>query len=66
LGEGLTAGLLSLDPILGTDKDFGDLRIRGAKFYTSLLPWERDISRLDRMEPLLHKRGSRVAEIDGG
>jgi hypothetical protein len=55
--EGLTAGLLLLDPRLGSDKDFGDPRITGTKFYTSLWPWERDISRLDRMGVLLKKRG---------
>jgi hypothetical protein len=53
--EGLTAGLLLLDPMLGSDKDFGDPGVTGTKFYTSLWPWERDISRLDRMGVLLKK-----------
>lgn len=51
--EGLTAGVLVLDPTLGMDKDFGDPRETGTRFYTSLLPWQRDASRLDRFDPLL-------------
>ncbi|MEO8191706.1 MAG: hypothetical protein ABI682_15340 [Acidobacteriota bacterium] len=51
--EGVTAGLLLLDPMLGMDKEFGDPEETGTRFYTSLLPWRRDASRLDRYEPLL-------------
>ncbi len=51
--EGVTAGLLLLDPMLGMDKELGDPEETGTRFYTSLLPWRRDASRLDRYEPLL-------------
>ncbi len=51
--EGMTAGMLLLDPMLGMDKELGDPRSTGTRFYTSLLPWKRDVSRLDRFEPLL-------------
>jgi hypothetical protein len=48
---------------LGTDKDFGDPRVTGERFYTSLVPWEREVSRLDRIEPLLRKQSFRVEHI---
>lgn len=51
--EGLTAGIFLLDLTLGMDKDFGDPEVTGTPFYTSLLPWRRDVSRLDRFDPLL-------------
>lgn len=51
--EGVTAGLLLLDPMLGMDKELGEPEETGTRFYTSLLPWRRDASRLDRYEPLL-------------
>lgn len=55
--EGLTLGLLILDPMIGTDKDFGDPRVTGTPFYTSLLPWKRNASRLDRFGPYLEFMG---------
>ncbi len=55
--EGLTAGLLLLDPMLGMDKDLGEPAVTGTSFYTNLLPWRRDVSRLDRFEPLLRMLG---------
>lgn len=58
--EGLTAGLLLLDPMLGMDKDLGDPGTTGTRFYTSLLPWRREASRLDRFEPLLRLLGFRT------
>lgn len=63
--EGLTAGLLLLDPRLGSDKDFGDPRVTGTKFSTSIWPWERDSSRLDRMGMLLKKDGFNLARLSG-
>ena len=51
--EGLSAGLILLDPRLGSDKDFGDPTVTGKKFFTALLPWKRDVSRLDRFDPLM-------------
>lgn len=61
--EGLTAGLFLLDPLLGMDKDFGDPAITGTRFYTGLLPWQRNISRLDRFDPLLRSLGFRFAPL---
>lgn len=58
--EGLTAGLLLLDPLLGMDKDFGDAELTGTRFYTGLLPWQREVSRLDRFEPLLKSLSFRL------
>ncbi len=58
--EGLTAGLLLLDPMLGMDKDFGDPGTTGTRFYTGLLPWQRNTSRLDRFDPLLRSLGFRL------
>ncbi len=38
--EGLTVwGLVALDPMVGTDKDFGDPEQTGTAFYTMLTPW---------------------------
>jgi len=51
--EGLSAGLILVDPRLGSDKDFGDPAVTGKKFYTSLLPWKRNVSRLDRFDGLM-------------
>jgi hypothetical protein len=58
--EGLTAGLLLLDPLLGMDKDFGDPEVTGTRFYTGLLPWRRNVTRLDRLDPLLRSLGFRL------
>lgn len=55
--EGLTAGVLLLDPTLGMDKDFGDPEVTGTPFYTSIWPCERQSSRLDRLGPFLEHRG---------
>ena len=61
--EGLTAGVLLLDPMLGSDKDFGDPEITSTRFYTSLWPWEREVSRLDRMGVLLEKRRFQLGRL---
>jgi hypothetical protein len=61
--EGLTLGALLLDPMLGSDKDFGDPEITSTRFYTSIWPWEREISRLDRMGVLLEKLHFKVAKL---
>ncbi len=58
--EGLTAGVLLLDPTLGMDKDFGDPDVTGTPFYTSIWPCARQSSRLDRLGPFLEHRGFRV------
>ncbi len=67
--EGLTVGLLILDPMIGTDKDFGDPAVTGTRFYTMLTPWSKNVSRLDRFDPLLRKLGYRtdaLASADAG
>lgn len=60
--EGLTVGVLLLDLTLGMDKDFGDPEITGTPFYTSLLPWRRQVSRLDRFDALLRYLGFRLGD----
>lgn len=60
--EGLTACVFLLDLTLGMDKDFGDPEITGTPFYTSLLPWRRQVSRLDRFDPLLRYLGFRLGD----
>jgi hypothetical protein len=52
--EGLTLfGLVTLDPTVGMDKDFGDPDETGTPFYTFLRFWMHDASRLDRFDRLL-------------
>jgi len=58
--EGLTLGLLTLDPRLGMDRDFGDPRETGARFSTAIVPWKRERTRLDRFEAALAEQGFRV------
>jgi hypothetical protein len=59
--EGLTLfGLVSLDPTVGMDKDFGDPEQTGTPFYTFLRFWMHDRSRLDRMDRLLRELGFRM------
>jgi hypothetical protein len=57
--EGLTLGLLTLDPRLGMDRDFGDPDETGARFFTALAPWKREASRLDRFGRALGALGFR-------
>jgi hypothetical protein len=61
--EGLTLGLITLDPTVGMDKDFGDPARTGTPFYTMLRFWKHDASRLDRFEPLLEELGFRPSEL---
>jgi hypothetical protein len=42
--ESLLLSLLSLDPLVGSDKAYGDRRETGNPFYTSLKPWNREAS----------------------
>lgn len=58
--EGLTLGLLTLDPRLGMDRDFGDPAEVGARFFTALTPWKRERSRLDRFGRALEQLGFRT------
>jgi len=44
LWESLFLGLPSLDPLVGSDKAYGDRRETGNPFYTSLKPWNREAS----------------------
>lgn len=55
--EGLTLGLLTLDPRLGMDRDFGAPEETGARFHTALAPWRREATRLDRFGPWLASQG---------
>jgi hypothetical protein len=59
--EGLTLGLLTLDPRLGMDRDFGDPEVTGARFSTALVPWRREETRLDRFGRALEELGFRTA-----
>jgi hypothetical protein len=59
--EGLTLGLVTLDPRLGMDRDFGAPDETGARFSTSILPWKREATRLDRFGRSLEELGFRVA-----
>jgi hypothetical protein len=64
--EGLNVfGLVSLDPTVGMDKDFGDPAETGTPFYTMLRFWKHDASRLDRFESLLGELGFHPAALDG-
>ena len=42
--ETLTMSLISLDFFVGADKIYGDSRLTGTHFYTSLKPWNREAS----------------------
>ena len=42
--ESLFLSLPSLDPLVGSDKAYGDRRETGNSFYTSLKPWNREAS----------------------
>ena len=42
--ESLFLSLPSLDPLVGSDKAYGDRRETGNPFYTSLKPWNREAS----------------------
>lgn len=56
--EGLSIfGIVSLDPMVGMDKDFGDPTQTGTEFYTMLTPWRQSASRLDRFDRLLRELG---------
>ena len=59
--EGLTLfGMVSIDPMVGMDKDFGSPEQTGTAFYTMLTPWRKDASRLDRFDRLLRELGYRT------
>ncbi len=63
--EGLTAfGLLSLDPTVGMDKQFGDPEQTGTPFYTLLPFWLHQSSRLDQMDTLLRTLGFRLPRAE--
>jgi hypothetical protein len=59
--EGLTLGVLTFDPRLGMDRDFGDPEVTGARFFTALAPWRREETRLDRFGRALAELGFRTA-----
>ena len=55
--ESLTMSLISLDFFVGTDKVYGDSRITGTHFYTSLKPWNREASDMWHFERFLKFNG---------
>ncbi len=55
--ESLTMSLISLDFFVGTDKIYGDSRITGTHFYTSLKPWNREASDMWHFERFLKFNG---------
>ncbi len=55
--ETLTMSLISLDFFVGTDKIYGDARVTGTHFYTSLKPWNREASDIWHFERFLNFNG---------
>jgi hypothetical protein len=55
--ETLTMSLISLDFFVGTDKIYGDARVTGTHFYTSLKPWNREASDMWHFERFLEFNG---------
>ena len=55
--ETLTMSLISLDFFVGTDKIYGDSRVTGTHFYTSLKPWNREASDMWHFERFLRFNG---------
>lgn len=55
--ETLTMSLMSLDFFVGTDKIYGDSRVTGTHFYTSLKPWNREASDMWHFERFLEFNG---------
>lgn len=55
--ETLTMSLISLDFFVGTDKIYGDSRVTGTHFYTSLKPWNREASDMWHFERFLEFNG---------
>ncbi len=55
--ETLSMSLLSLDFFVGTDKIYGDSRVTGTRFYTSLKPWNREASDMWHFERFLMFNG---------
>ena len=55
--ESLTMSLISLDFFVGTDKIYGDSRVSGTRFYTSLIPWNREASDMWHFERFLRFNG---------
>ncbi len=55
--ESLSLSLVSLDFFVGMDKDFGDPRAGGSRFYTSLKPWNRSASDMNDFAAYLRFNG---------
>jgi hypothetical protein len=58
--ESLLLSLVSLDFFVGTDKEYGDTRISGNPFYTSLKPWNRKTSDMNDFAAYLRFNGWRL------
>lgn len=58
--ESLLLSLISLDFFVGMDKEFGSTAISGNPFYTSLKPWNREVSDMNDFATFLHFYGWRL------
>jgi hypothetical protein len=58
--ETLLLSFISLDPFVGTDKDYADTAQTGTPFYTSLKPWRREDSNMWYFGRFLHYWGWRL------
>lgn len=58
--ETIFMGLISLDPLVGTDKAYEDSQVTGNRFYTSLKPWNRDDSDMWHFQRFLEFWGWRL------
>ena len=55
--ETLLLSLVSLDLFVGMDKDYGDTKLSGNPFYTSLKPWNRSASDMNDFAAYLRFNG---------
>lgn len=58
--ESLLLSLVSLDLFVGMDKEFGSTTESGNPFYTSLKPWNREVSDMNDFGAFLHFHGWRL------
>lgn len=58
--ETLLLGLVSFDFFVGMDKEYGDTRESGNPFYTSLKPWNRQVSDMNDFPSYLQFNGWRL------
>ena len=58
--EAISLSLISLDFFVGTDKIYGDSNTTGTRFYTSLKPWNREVSDMWNFDRFLQFYGWRL------